>query len=202
MSCVRFSKDWQYNACRVLRLESDRLCIDVLPECGGRIYRFIDKSLDRDWLWKHPRIKPAILSPGARYDDTFSGGWDELFPNDAPVTYAGEAYPDHGEYWTRPFDWNMESAPGRATLYLKAEGSVTATRMERWLTIEAGSPVVRIQYRLTNLGGHRIDFLWSLHPALAVTPACELLVPGGRTINGAPGVGRVAPDCLEFKWPM
>jgi hypothetical protein len=74
--------------------------------------------------------------------------------------------------------------------------------MERWLTIEAGSPVLHIQYRLTNLGGHRIDFLWSLHPALAVTPACELLVPGGRTINGAPGVGRVAADCLEFKWPM
>src|SRR5207249_7737290 len=36
----------------------------------------------------------------------------------------------------------------------------------------------------------------------AVRPGCELLIPGGRAINAAPGIGRVAEDCLEFKWPM
>lgn len=202
MSPVTFNADWRYNGCRVLRLENDRLRVDVLPECGGRILHWVDKRIGRDWLWQNPRIKPTILPESTNYDDTFSGGWDELFPNGSAGPYNGEAYPDHGEYWTKRFEWSVERQAGAVTLHLLAEGSVTPTRMERWITMSAGSEVVKIRYRLTHLGEHPIDFLWSLHPALNVTPTCRLLIPGSKAVNAAPGVGRLASEPLEFTWPI
>src|SRR5262245_3157669 len=122
MSYVRFDKDWQYNGCRVLRIESDLLRLDILPETGGRIYRWLYKPLDRDMLWQNPRIKPMIVAESTNYDDTFCGGWDELFPNGSAGLHGGEAYPDHGEYWTKRFDWEVQASASEATLHLLAEG--------------------------------------------------------------------------------
>ena len=201
MGYVRFEKDWRYKGCRVLRLESDLLRIDVLPELGGKIHRFIHKPEDRDWLWQHPRIKPAIMPAGSNYDDNFCGGWDELFPNGAAGQHQGEVYPDHGEYWTKSADWDVHQAGDAITLHLLAEGSVTPTRMERWITLTASSTVVRFRHRLTHLGEHGFDYLWSLHPALAVGPTSELIIPAGRGVIGYPGLGRLAADRAEFDWP-
>jgi len=37
----------------VLRLESDLLRIDVLPELGGKILHWVYRPLDRDYLWQN-----------------------------------------------------------------------------------------------------------------------------------------------------
>lgn len=201
MGYVRLNRDWRYNECRVLRLESDCLCLEVLPEVGGKIYRWIYKKLDRDYLWQHPRIPPRRLPPGTGFDDTWCGGWDDLFPSDSPCRHEGETYPDHGEYWTQPFDWEITQSGLELALYLRAEGPVTPTRMERWITLEAGSPVVRLRHRLTHLGEHAFDYLWKLHPALATSAQCEIVLPAGRGIVASPGSGRLAADPVEFTWP-
>jgi hypothetical protein len=202
MNQLRFDGNWSYNSCRVLRLENELLLVDVLPECGGKIWRLVHKPSGRDLFWQHPRIAPGVWSPGTNYDDTFSGGWDELFPNGGPGTHAGEVYPDHGEYWTRPFDWNVDAEPDRITLHLVAEGAVTPTRMERWLTLTAGSPALKIRYRLTHLGGADLDYLWSLHPALPAVPGARLWVPGETGQIATPGFGRLADQPVDFQWPL
>src|SRR5512132_4164736 len=137
MSGVCFDRHWQYNGCRVLRLENELLRVDILPEIGGWIWSLYHKPEDREYLWHNPRIKPAVVPPGTGYDDVFAGGWDELFPSDSRLEYEGEVYPDHGEYWTTQFDWSVEQAGQSVTLYLRGEGPVTPTRMERWITLEA-----------------------------------------------------------------
>jgi hypothetical protein len=201
MSYVRFEREWQYNGCRVLRLESDLLRVDVLPEVGGRIWSLVHKPEDREYLWHHPRIKPAVVPPGTGYDDTFAGGWDELFPSDSLCRHEGETYPDHGEYWTRTLDWALEREGDACTVHLSAEGAVTPTRMERWITLQAGSPVVRLQYRLTHLGEHAFDYMWKLHPALRVGSSHEILIPGGAARIAAAGCGRLSSDRTDFVWP-
>lgn len=201
MSYVRFDPHWQYNGCRVLRLESDQLCVDVLPECGGRIQRFYHKPDDRECLWQHPRIHPRPLPTGTNYDDHFAGGWDDLFPNGGPVTHEGEVYPDHGELWTRPCEWDVDERADEITLHLRAEGAVTPTRIERSLTLRVGSPALRCTHRLTHLGDHAFDYLWAQHPAMPADPRFEVIVPAKS--------GRLAalPGCtplegpIEFTWP-
>ena len=202
MGYVRFEKDWQYNGCQGLRLENDLLRIELFPELGGKIYHWIHKPEDRDFLWQHPRIKPSVLPSGTDYDDHFAGGWDELFPNCGPGQHAGLSYPDHGEYWTQNFDWNVEQSGNAITLYLSGKGTVTPTRMERWMTLTASSPVVRFKHRLTHLGSNPVDYLWAFHPALAASSTCEILIPAGTGIIAEPGGGRLSADRLDFKWPM
>lgn len=202
MGYVRFDDRWGYNGCRVLRLENDRLRVDVLPELGGKILHFVQKSEDRDWLWQHPAIAPALLPNSINYDDNFCGGWDDCFPNVAPGQHAGEVYPDHGEYWTRRFDWQADRSGEAITLYLRAEGGITPTRMEKWLTLEAGGCALRIRHRITHLGEHAFDYLWAQHPALRVSPTHEFIIPAGGGVVGSPGSGRLAADGGEFRWPM
>lgn len=201
MGYVRFEKDWKFNDCRVLRLESDVLRIDLLPELGGKIYHWIHKPTDRDFLWQHPRILPKVMPAGTNYDDNFSGGWDELFPNAQAGRHQGEFYPDHGEYWTQPFEWEARQTRSELTLHLWAEGCVTPTRMERWITLTACSPVVRMRYRVTHLGSHGFGYVWSIHPALAVGPWSEVVIPATRGLIASPGHGRLADEPLEFTWP-
>ncbi len=202
MGDLRYDAGWQYHGVRVVRLENSRLLIDVMPDLGGRIFRWTDKRRDRDWLWRHPRIAPAILPAGSDYDANFSGGWDELFPCCCACSHAGEVYPDHGEYWTRPCAWQVHSKDGELTLHLQAEGTVTPTRMERWITLAAGSPTVRIRYRITHLGRYPFDYLWASHPALAIRPGDRLIIPAGAGRVASPGMGRVSSDAADFTWPM
>ena len=54
---------------------------------------------------------PLQASPiGAAYDDVWAGGWEELFPNDAPGAFEGRDLPDHGEWWTMA--WTALEATG------------------------------------------------------------------------------------------
>jgi len=201
MAHVRFDDGWQYNGCRVLRLENDRLRVDILPELGGKILHLVHKPEDRDYLWQHPSIKPATVPNGTGYDDNFCGGWDDCFPSVAAGTHAGEIYPDHGEYWTRRFEWQADRSGDELTLYLRADGHVTPTRMEKWITLSAGSTIVRIGHRITHLGEHAFDYLWAQHPAIAVGPTTEFIIPASRGTIGSPGMGRLATKDAEFDWP-
>ncbi|MBP7933944.1 MAG: DUF5107 domain-containing protein [Phycisphaerae bacterium] len=201
MAYVRIETDWKYCDCRVLRLESDETRLEIMPELGGKIYRWIDKQSDRDVLWQHPRLKPAVVAPGGCFDDRFFGGWDEQFPNDMPGCHQGESYPDHGEYWTTGFDWQVERTGDTLTLYLVAEGPVTPTRMERWITVTAGSRTTTLRYRLSHLGQQAFDYLWKLHPALNVGPGCRLIIPAERGRLARAGCGRFSETRVDFEWP-
>ena len=76
------STDWSYSGLRTVVLENRLLRLVILPAAGAKIWQITYKPLDTDLLWNNPRIAPSRLPSNSRYDDVWSGGWDELFPND------------------------------------------------------------------------------------------------------------------------
>ena len=170
---ARVNIDWTYCDLQVIRLENEIICLDVLPELGGKIWNLIHKPADRNLLWHNPHVPPARQSYGARFDDAWSGGWDELLPNDVPTPAAyGDILPDHGEVWSQSADWEVLDAGGEsASVRLVNHGRVWPTRFEKTVTLRTGESTCRVQYRYANLGAIPIDFLWNIHPALAVSPA-------------------------------
>ena len=100
------NSDWSYRGLRTIVLENRLLRVIILPEAGAKIWQITYKPFDTNLLWNNPRIAPARLPANSRYDDVWSGGWDELFPNDEIALIEGEAYPDHGELWTG--EWSAE----------------------------------------------------------------------------------------------
>jgi hypothetical protein len=191
---------WSYHGFRAVVLENRRLRAVLLPELGGKLWSLVDKSADREVLWHNPRVPPRAAHFGAAYDDWFCGGWDELFPNDAPTAVAGDPYPDHGELWSMPFEWGVSAEAGAAVVRLWRHGVVTNTRVERRITLHGDEPVLRLSYRISNGGPRPLDFLWKLHPALRVSPASRIDLPAGRVLVDEGFRERLGVE--SFAWPL
>ena len=70
-------------------LENSHLRAVIIPALGGRVWELEDRIRGRQWIW-HREDVPLKASPiGAVYDDVWAGGWEELFPNDAPGMVRG-----------------------------------------------------------------------------------------------------------------
>ncbi|MBC8163935.1 MAG: DUF5107 domain-containing protein [Roseiflexaceae bacterium] len=198
---VQLSTEWTYRGFTAIMLENELLRVVILPQLGAKIWSIIDKRRDVELLWHHPRVAVRAAPFGAAYDDWFVGGWDELFPNDAPVEINGERYPDHGELWSLPWDWSVvEQARDEVTVALRHAGIVTATQVEKRITLRAGEPLLHIDLHIHNAGPQPLDFLWKLHPALHVTPNSRIDMPAGR-VEIDPSF-RARLGALEsFRWP-
>ncbi len=197
---VRFDPRWTYQGFEALILENDQLRFVVLPDFGGRIWSIVDKARDREMLWHHPRMPLRPPVHGATYDNWFAGGWDELFPNDAPVVIDGEAYPDHGEVWSLRADWELVDCSAAAvSIRFTLHGFVTASRYEKTLTLNDGEATLRLRYRLTNVGPTPLDFVWKLHAPLPVHPGARLHLPA-RTVLVDPAFAG-AFGSASFAWP-
>ncbi len=187
---------------RTILLESRDLRVAVLPEAGAKIWQITYRPLDADLLWHNPNMAPARQPLHACYDDTWSGGWDELFPNDEAATLDGIALPDHGELWTGEWQAEPFEEASSAGVYLRYTTPISGFSAEKTLLLRPETATLEVRYRLTNHGSRTFPFLWKLHPAFAVSDdhridfspmvvVREPEFPG--TLDGAP---------LSFPWPF
>ena len=186
---------------RTIVIENGLVRIIVLPEAGAKVWQIHYKPLHADILWNHPELHPMRHPLHTSYDETWSGGWDELFPNDEAGELTGQSLPDHGELWTG--SWQAESFRCNDTVgvHLHFTTPISNFLAEKTLVLRSDSAVLEVNYKLTNQGSGAFPFLWKLHPAFAVsanhridfppmTVVLEPEFPG--TLDGAP---------LTFPWP-
>jgi galactose mutarotase-like enzyme len=201
MNDVTLSTGWTLHGLRAILIENRFLRLVVLPEAGGKIWQITYKPLDTPILWNNPRILPAKHAIHARYDDVWSGGWDELFPNDEAGALQGEYLPDHGELWTG--NWSAEpfQDADAAGVHLRFTTPISSFLVERTIRLRPQSPQCEIQYRFTNQNSETYPFLWKLHPAFAVSAQHRIDFPAMTAVRepGFPGTLGDAP--LSFPWP-
>ena len=181
-------------------LESDSLRLTVLPELGGRLWSIIERSRDEEMLWHHPSLQPHAVAPGAGYDDAFAGGWDELFPTDRAVEVHGVTFPDHGEWWSQPWEWEVSEREDALQLTLAGGGFATQHSATRVITLPRAGSTFTWQTRITNTGEVPIPYIWRHHPALPVRPGSRLELPPARVEAIAEDAG--ALSAAPFTWPQ
>jgi hypothetical protein len=203
MGC-RFDPHWRHHGLECLRIENEHVAIDVLPELGAKIHRFVDKARDRDVMWHSPRVAPHAAAVHANFDDHWSGGWDEAFPGGAPsLNRYGDELPYMGELWTQPASWRLcECGPDRVTVLFTLTTPITPARWERRLTIRAGSRAVGLAYRIENIGYRPFDFNWGLHPVQAISPAHRFDAPARRGEVDEHGGGILGEQGEAYDWPQ
>lgn len=186
---------------RTVVLENDLLRIVVLPEAGARIWQITYKPLASDLLWNNPGLAPARQSLHASYDDTWSGGWDDLFPNDEAGRAGGIALPDHGELWTCA--WQAEPFHGedQSGIRLRTTTPLSRFEVEKTLVLRAQSAQLSVEYRLTNRGSEDFPFLLKLHPAFAVSPNHRIDFPRMTVVREPEFEGTLAGAPMIFPWP-
>jgi galactose mutarotase-like enzyme len=179
---VRFSSDWTYRGLRALVLENAHLRVTFLPELGGKIWSIVAKQQDREMLWHNPRIAPRPASYGSTYDNWFCGGWDEVFPNDYPVTIDGEPYPDHGEIWSLPAEWEIvRQSEDEISIRFTHSGVAIPTTFSKVVSLKCDSTDLELTYEIANDGASALNVHWKMHPALPVSSGAKLHLPA-RTV--------------------
>src|SRR5215831_13066357 len=182
-------------------LENDALRASVIPSLGGRIWDLTDLTRERQWIWHRDDVRLARAHLGSSYDDVWAGGWEELFPNDAPGPFEGRDLPDHGEWWVK--DWRVaDSKDGDvARLTLTTETEVVRARCTKEIRLDDGSSTLNVSYRIESLEPTPVHFLFKQHLPIAITPHCRLSMPGGRVVPVDPVFGTRVRQEAGFDWP-
>jgi hypothetical protein len=186
-----------------LELENDTVLLQIVPEIGAKILSILDKSKNIEWLWQNHQIPLQILPLGSNYDDNWTGGWEELFPNDAACEFQGHQLPDHGELWGQPWQWELsEESSTCIEVHLWRQCICVPALVEKRILLKDENPKLQIKYRITNISEETLYFLWKLHLAMAISPDHQLRLPGGKVIPVDLTFSSIIGDSGPFEWPM
>jgi galactose mutarotase-like enzyme len=177
-------------------IASESLAVTVVPQLGGRLIELTDLRHSRQWLWRNHHVPLQPVVAGSAYDDVWQGGFEELFPNDAPTTLEGVSWPDHGELWSIP--WHLEEG-SKGSLTLSVTGPTTGVRVTK--TLDVTGPQLKVRYRLEHGGDDLLPHLFKLHPAFAIDEACRLDLPGGTVEKVDAEFGNLLNSMETQPWP-
>jgi hypothetical protein len=189
------------NRLRGIEVENEVLHLVVLPETGAKVWQIHYKPLAVDLLWNNPSLAPARQALHASYDDAWSGGWDELFPNDEAGELLGYNLPDHGELWTGEWEVERVEDGGQPGLHLRYITPVSRFLVEKTLLLRPECAVLQVTYKLTNQGGKEFPFLFKLHPAFAVSANHRIDFPAMTVRREPEFAGTLEGAPLTFPWP-
>lgn len=183
--------------------------LSIIPELGGKVNSLRDTRTGREWLWRHPRFIYKQVPHGSSYTaQSDTGGWDECFPSVAQCEYPsspwqGAAIQDHGELWSQVAEFEINEQTDKVTLLTRWQGIVLPYTFTRGITLKENSSTFHVDYEVENKSDLPINYVWCIHPLLAIEPGMELLLPPSAHFN----VGGAIPQDLvaldkKLKYPF
>jgi len=182
-------------------IENPRLRAVLIPRLGGRVWELLDRSRDRQWIWHREDTPLADSPPGSVYDDVWAGGWEELFPNDAPGFFEGRPLLDHGEWWTTSWGIAETSTGAEAVVRLVAEAPICGALCSKEYRVASSGSGLRVSYRIENQREETFHFLFKQHLPVKISPSCRLALPGGQVTAVDQKFGTMLPGPGPFTWP-
>lgn len=153
-----------------LTVETSTMRLTIIPELGGRVYQWLDKSTGRSVLYSNSVVKPAPW--GARGWWLGVGGIEWSFPVD-----------EHGFHEFQPWNYSVARDGSSVRITLSRVDEKTGLRADVQLTVRADSPILEIQPKISNPTSRPQPFQFWINGMLA---------PGGRTVS--PETVLVWPD--------
>lgn len=199
---ARVDTSWSHFGLPALLIENEQVRLEVLPDAGGKMYSLVYKPRDAELFWQNPRVPPAVYPPGTPYDDTWAGGWDDVFPNVRQEVWRDMPLHDHGELWTQRWKWEvLEDGPARTLVHMWCYSPLTPARFDKWIALAEGEGIFRLRYRLTNIGPLPFHFMWNLHAAVHTREGVHIDLPADAMVIDPWNTERFDPECLKYTWP-
>lgn len=198
---MKVDTGWALHGISAPILDNGLVRVTLLPDLGGKIWQIRDLVSGREFLWHNDRVPLRQVPFGSSYDDSFHGGWDVLFPNDIPESLGEESFPDHGEVWSLPWDWEASSTPDAVSVEMRIATPISQCRLVRRVTLAAGDRRVRIYESVTNEADEPLAYLWKQHLALRIDEPARIGLPDCPVIVGDFGLPRAGTHGQRFTWP-
>lgn len=158
----------------MITLENDRLSVQIDEGTGGRVESFRDRGTQEEWAW-HPKgyvPQERILDIGSPFDPHWTGGWEDVFPNDMADKVLGYQLVDHGELWSRR--WTVEEQ-GRFKARLTLECRSMPLHVEKTFFLDEGK--LTLTYAFRNQGHEALPVLFKFHAAVPIAPGDRFVLP-------------------------
>jgi hypothetical protein len=163
------------NEFRVIGLRNEEIEIRVIPQLGSKICGLLNRSTAREWMW-HPPGQPRYFKnmTGDAFAESTLIGADECIPTVAACNWRNRALTDHGEAWTEA--WTLdEDALEDEKLVTRLRLPISPLALER--TIQLHGNRVRMQYKMQNVADESLEYIWALHPMMAIADGDYLILP-------------------------
>jgi galactose mutarotase-like enzyme len=200
VSSVHVNDESSYRGFRTVTLENEILKLSVFPELGAKVYDLIHLPTKTNVLWHNPRIPLAKQSFGSWFDNVWSGGWDEIFPNDAESVVGGERFPVMGEIWALPWEYEIDEKKASASVETKVLCPISPVQITRKITLRRNEPTAHLEYEFSNLSGDELNFLWKPHLAFAINEECRIETDAKRGMVDSMYAGPFASNSW-YRWP-
>jgi Domain of unknown function (DUF5107) len=175
-------------------LENGFVSITILPELGGRIYKWLDKATGRQLLYANPVIKPT--SWGNRGWWLAAGGIEWAFPVD-----------EHGLNEWRPWNYSTGSTAYGLSVTVSDVDDRTGMEVGATISLSAGNAYVTIQpYARNNTSEAHPYQLW-LNAMLTlggntVSNQTQFIVPASEVTIHSTADGGVPSAGSPMSWPF
>jgi hypothetical protein len=180
-------------------LASNESRVEIDSTRGGCVRSVQTGRPPSEWIYFDAARRPATLPREVVYDDVWAGGFEELFPNDAPGLFDGNTLPDHGELWNAPFEVVSQEAK---SVHLRYSCVTVPALVEKTLRLDDSAARVILRYRIDNIGKTHLRYLFKLHAAMRVEAGDRILLPGGTVTAVDPSFSRILAGAEAYRWPI
>jgi galactose mutarotase-like enzyme len=197
---TRVEDEWAYRGFKAVTLENARLRVTVIPDVGAKIHAIVSKALDRNLLYSNPRVEMRRPVFGANVDNYWTGGLDDALPSGHRCVVGGEEIPFLGEAWSLP--WSYERTGTDAVTFTRL-GVITPFQISRTVRLAPEESIVRLSYRIANVGSAPFDFIWGVHPGIPVGPATHIQIPAATgVVDESWPDDRLGAPGTTYAWPL
>lgn len=191
----------------VLRLETDELAVELLPDNGADIVGLIDRRTAINllwrtpWGWRDPGQLPPMADSQADWLARYPGGWQQLLPNAGPARQQdGLMLGYHGEAAIVP--WTVQELT-TASAVLTVDLMTAPLRMRREVTLSGST--VTLRDTVTNLSPDPVQVRWVQHPGFGepFIDQAARIDAGARTLLTDPEIpGTNLPSDAALTFPV
>ncbi len=180
-------------AYRAVVLENDYVAVTLLPELGGRIYRWVDKATGRNLLYNNPVIKPTQW--GYRGWWLAAGGIEWTFPVE-----------EHGLNEWRPWEYSVGYAAHELAVTVQDREERTGMRVGATISLDADHAYVTLQPWARNESSEEQPYQLWLNAMLtlggnAVSEETRFVIPADRVVVHSTGDGALPGAGGALTWP-
>lgn len=185
----------------MITLENNVLKVQFNQGRALKIISFLDKRHNKEWVWTPENIENdsnADQDLKSSFDSRWTGGWEEIFPNDAPCDFEEFSLVDHGEVWRKR--WKIQKSDSH---YLEAsfECETMPFTLSKRIGLDPNNPLIDITYNIKNNSMRSLPYLFKFHPALKIEKGDRFILPPSKMKPVALPFSRLIGHSEETNFP-
>lgn len=181
-------------------LQNDYIRTVVAPGLGGRVLSLIYKPTETEFAWQCPNDAVAGKSGEELLN---ASGFFDCIPTCDPCNFKGKRLPIGGEISSMP--WKILKAERRTRDYVKlsmeAKCRIYPFLVRKEVSLEDKRPVLVLRYEVHNLSGDSLEYHYSAHNTISVSPWFRIFLPREVTKLKLGYTGRFGKMGDDVAWP-